>query len=210
MSRSLRAKTATSSAPASTRSCAATSRRRERSPSAIRWPAVTVTRVLFPAFFPQEDMPFLPDGTPLDIVLNPLGVPSRMNIGQVLEVHLGYGRKAARLEDHDPGIRRRDMKRIFASALQEAGMQRGRQDRFCTTAVPVSSSTTRSPSAICTYLKLHHLVDDKIHARSHRSVLPGYAAAAWAVKRSSAASVSARWRFGRWRLTARLIRCRRF
>ena len=48
-----------------------------------------VSRVL-----PEEDMPFLPDGTPLDIVLNPLGVPSRMNIGQVLEVHLGYAAKA--------------------------------------------------------------------------------------------------------------------
>ena len=61
-----------------------------------------VSRIL-----PVEDMPFLPDGTPLDIVLNPLGVPSRMNIGQVLEVHLGYGRQGAGLEDHDAGFRRR-------------------------------------------------------------------------------------------------------
>ena len=61
-----------------------------------------VSRIL-----PQEDMPFLPDGTPLDIVLNPLGVPSRMNIGQVLEVHLGYGGQGAGLEDHDAGFRRR-------------------------------------------------------------------------------------------------------
>ena len=59
-----------------------------------------VSRIL-----PQEDMPFLEDGTPLDIVLNPLGVPSRMNIGQVLEVHLGYAAKA--LEGHDAGVRRR-------------------------------------------------------------------------------------------------------
>ncbi len=53
-------------------------------------------------------MPFLPDGTPLDIVLNPLGVPSRMNIGQVLEVHLGIAAKQSRLEDHDSRIRRRN------------------------------------------------------------------------------------------------------
>ena len=61
-----------------------------------------VSRIL-----PEEDMPFLPDGTPLDIVLNPLGVPSRMNIGQVLEVHLGYGCQGPGLEDHDPRVRRR-------------------------------------------------------------------------------------------------------
>ncbi len=61
-----------------------------------------VSRIL-----PEEDMPFLPDGTPLDIVLNPLGVPSRMNIGQVLEVHLGYGGQGVGLEDHDAGFRRR-------------------------------------------------------------------------------------------------------
>lgn len=61
-----------------------------------------VSRIL-----PPEDMPFLADGTPLDIVLNPLGVPSRMNIGQVLEVHLGIAGAQARMEGHDPRIRRR-------------------------------------------------------------------------------------------------------
>ena len=60
---------------------------------------------------PEEDMPFLPDGTPLQIVLNPLGVPSRMNIGQVLEVHLGYGRHGAGLAHRHPGIRRRKRRR---------------------------------------------------------------------------------------------------
>ena len=50
-----------------------------------------VTKGLLPVFLPEEDMPFLPDGTPVEVVLNPLGVPSRMNIGQVLEVHLRYG-----------------------------------------------------------------------------------------------------------------------
>ena len=81
-----------------------------------------VSRIL-----PMEDMPFLPDGTPLDIVLNPLGVPSRMNIGQVLEVHLGMAANAARLEDYDPGIRRRTRSGYRASACRMAGMTRGRQ-----------------------------------------------------------------------------------
>ncbi len=76
-----------------------------------------VSRVL-----PQEDMPFLPDGTPLDIVLNPLGVPSRMNIGQVLEVHLGYAAKALGWKVHDPRVRRRHTRRISASAPAVAGL----------------------------------------------------------------------------------------
>ena len=73
---------------------AATSLRSVRSASATRWQAVTVTRALFPASSRRKICRSLPDGTPLDIVLNPLGVPSRMNIGQVLEVHLGYAAKA--------------------------------------------------------------------------------------------------------------------
>ena len=81
--------------PASTRWCASTLPRSVRSPWATRWPAATATRALCPAFCREEDMPFLPDGTPLQIVLNPLGVPSRMNIGQVLEVHLGLCRPSA-------------------------------------------------------------------------------------------------------------------
>ena len=59
-----------------------------------RWRAVTATRVLFSRVLPVEDMPFLPNGRPLDIVLNPLGIPSRMNIGQVLETHLSLAAKA--------------------------------------------------------------------------------------------------------------------
>ena len=64
-------------------------------------------------------MPFLPDGTPLDIVLNPLGVPSRMNIGQVLEVHLGMAAKALGWKVDDPGIRRRERGRHRASACEK-------------------------------------------------------------------------------------------
>ena len=119
-----------------------------------------VSRIL-----PQEDMPFLPDGTPLDIVLNPLGVPSRMNIGQVLEVHLGYGRQGAGLEGHDAGIRRRPRGGHPGDVLERPAS--ARTARLCfMTAAPASLLTTPLPWAICTILKLHHLVDDKIHARS--------------------------------------------
>ena len=74
-----------------------------------------VSRIL-----PQEDMPFLPDGTPLDIVLNPLGVPSRMNIGQVLEVNLGYAAKALGWKVHDPCLRRRPRSRPRRDCFAEA------------------------------------------------------------------------------------------
>ncbi len=118
-----------------------------------------VSRVL-----PEEDMPFLPDGTPLDIVLNPLGVPSRMNIGQVLEVHLGYAAKALDWKVSTPvfdGANERDIRETLKIAgLREDGktvLYDGRTgdpfDNLVTVGYPY-------------YLKLHHLVDDKIHARS--------------------------------------------
>ena len=118
-----------------------------------------VSRIL-----PQEDMPFLPDGTPLDIVLNPLGVPSRMNIGQVLEVHLGYAAKALGWKVATPifdGANEEDI----ASTLQEAGLDPegkswlydGRTGERFDNKVTVG---------YVYFMKLHHLVDDKIHARS--------------------------------------------
>ena len=118
-----------------------------------------VSRIL-----PQEDMPFLPDGTPLDIVLNPLGVPSRMNIGQVLEVHLGYAAKTLGWKVATPIFNGADEKDI-AETLQMAGLERdgkswlydGRTgERF----------DNRVTVGYVYFLKLHHLVDDKIHARS--------------------------------------------
>ena len=118
-----------------------------------------VSRIL-----PQEDMPFLPDGTPLDIVLNPLGVPSRMNIGQVLEVHLGYAAKALGWKVATPIFNGADEQDI-ANTLEFAGLRRdgkswlydGRTgERFDN---PVTVGYVY-------FLKLHHLVDDKIHARS--------------------------------------------
>ena len=112
----------------------------------------------------QEDMPFLPDGTPLDIVLNPLGVPSRMNIGQVLEVHLGFAAKHLGYKVETPvfdGAHEDDIR----EALKQAGLREdgktilydGRTGRQFDNPVTVG---------VMYYLKLFHLVDDKIHARS--------------------------------------------
>lgn len=118
-----------------------------------------VSRIL-----PQEDMPFLPDGTPLDIVLNPLGVPSRMNIGQVLEVHLGYAAQALGWKVATPVFNGANEKDI-EDTLQLAGLDidgkswlyDGRTgERF----------ENRVTVGYVYFLKLHHLVDDKIHARS--------------------------------------------
>ena len=118
-----------------------------------------VSRIL-----PVEDMPFLPDGTPLDIVLNPLGVPSRMNIGQVLEVHLGLAAKALGWKIMTPvfdGAHEDDI----VECLNKAGLspdgkirlKDGRTGEYFDHPVTVGYMY---------YLKLHHLVDDKIHARS--------------------------------------------
>ena len=118
-----------------------------------------VSRIL-----PQEDMPFLPDGTPLDIVLNPLGVPSRMNIGQVLEVHLGYAAKALGWKIMTPvfdGAHEEDIQ----ACLREAGLAEDGKTVLYDgrTGEPFDNRVT---VGIMYFLKLHHLVDDKIHARS--------------------------------------------
>ena len=150
-----------------------------------------VSRVL-----PQEDMPFLEDGTPLQIVLNPLGVPSRMNIGQVLEMHLGYAYRTLSLktrEELESMIIDENFKKCFIDAKENA-----REGRFVKLATPVFDGAQDEDLkmafkeaglrpdfksvvydgrtgekfdnpvtvGIMYYLKLHHLVDDKIHARS--------------------------------------------
>ncbi len=113
---------------------------------------------------PQEDMPFLPDGTPLDIVLNPLGVPSRMNIGQVLEVHLGYAAKALGWNIMTPvfdGAKESDIRELLSrSGISEDGKVTLYDGR---TGEPFDNRIT---VGYMYYLKLAHLVDDKIHARS--------------------------------------------
>ena len=150
-----------------------------------------VSRIL-----PQEDMPFLPDGTPLDIVLNPLGVPSRMNIGQVLEVNLGYVAKALGWKVQTPvfdGAHEEDLRDCFATArdkwhnddapeypthLDRLMGEKGHVIDFSKIDLTDDGKTTvydgrtgeKFPSKVTVgymyYLKLHHLVDDKIHARS--------------------------------------------
>ena len=113
---------------------------------------------------PQEDMPFLEDGTPLDIVLNPLGVPSRMNIGQVLEVHLGFAAKKLGWKVETPvfdSATLEDIQEMLVKAGYDADgkswLYDGRTgERF----------DNRVTVGYMYYLKLHHLVDDKIHARS--------------------------------------------
>ena len=118
-----------------------------------------VSRIL-----PQEDMPFLDDGTPLDIVLNPLGVPSRMNIGQVLEVHLGFAFRKLGQKIATPvfdGAHESDIR----DALREAGYREDGKSILTDgrTGLKFDNPVT---VGIMYYLKLHHLVDDKIHARS--------------------------------------------
>ena len=118
-----------------------------------------VSRIL-----PSEDMPFLPDGRPLDIVLNPLGVPSRMNIGQVLEVHLGRAAKELGWKVCTPvfdGAHESDIRACLkAAGLREDGKTILYDGR---TGQPFDNPVT---VGYMYYLKLHHLVDDKIHARS--------------------------------------------
>ena len=140
-----------------------------------------VSRVL-----PEEDMPFLADGTPLDIVLNPLGVPSRMNIGQVLEVHLGLAARAMGWRVATPvfdGAQEEDiMEMLDRAAQQEDGPlydEKGRPtiqfskigiNRTGKLWVDDGRTGDRFDNPVTVgymyYLKLHHLVDDKIHARS--------------------------------------------
>ena len=140
-----------------------------------------VSRIL-----PSEDMPFLPDGTPLDIVLNPLGVPSRMNIGQVLEVHLGYASKALGWNICTPvfdGAHERDISECFRMAEEKTKAENYEfkdTEKLDFSKIPLTADAktqlydgrTGEPFdnlvtvGYMYYLKLHHLVDDKIHARS--------------------------------------------
>ncbi|PKM87810.1 MAG: DNA-directed RNA polymerase subunit beta [Firmicutes bacterium HGW-Firmicutes-12] len=113
---------------------------------------------------PEEDMPYLPDGTPIEIVLNPLGVPSRMNIGQVLETHLGWAAKMLNIRVATPvfdGAGEKDIEEM----MEEAGLPIHGKTRLYDgrTGVPFDNEITVGYMYV---LKLAHLVDDKIHARS--------------------------------------------
>ena len=128
-----------------------------------------VSRIL-----PQEDMPFLPDGRPLDIVLNPLGVPSRMNIGQVLEVHLGYAAMALGWKMMTPvfdGAHEEDIRECLKEAdigyyIDENGKKVYDGKTELIDGRTGEKFDNRITVGYMYYLKLHHLVDDKIHARS--------------------------------------------
>ena len=187
-----------------------------------------VSRVL-----PVEDMPYLPNGRPLDIVLNPLGVPSRMNIGQVLEIHLSLAAKALGFNVATPifnGANEKDIQDTLELANDYVNLEwdefkekhgeellpevldylyENRDHRKLWKGVPISKEgkvrlrdgrTGEEFDSMVTighmhYLKLHHLVDDKIHARSTGPY--------------SLASVSVRWRFGHWKHTVHPTPCRR-
>jgi DNA-directed RNA polymerase subunit beta len=118
-----------------------------------------VSRIL-----PEEDMPCLPDGTPVEIVLNPLGVPSRMNVGQILETHLGWAAKALGIKVASPvfdGASETEIKELLKKANLPTSGQTVLMDGR-------TGETFGSPVTVgyMYVLKLHHLVDDKIHARS--------------------------------------------
>ena len=118
-----------------------------------------VSRVL-----PEEDMPYMPDGTPVEIVLNPLGVPSRMNVGQILETHLGWAAKALGIKVASPvfdGASETEIKDLLKKAKLPTSGQTLLMDGR--TGEPFGSPVTVGYMYV---LKLHHLVDDKIHARS--------------------------------------------
>ena len=113
---------------------------------------------------PQEDMPYMPDGTPVDIMLNPLGVPSRMNIGQILEIHLGMAAKKLGIHVATPvfdGVKTEDLEAIIA----EAGM-----DPDAKTVLYDGRTGEKFDNRISVgvmyMIKLAHMVDDKLHARS--------------------------------------------
>lgn len=113
---------------------------------------------------PEEDMPFMPDGTPVEVVLNPLGVPSRMNIGQVLEVHLGMAAKQLGLHMATPVFDGANEYDVF-DTMEEAGMQRNGKTLLYDgrTGEPFEREVT---VGVMYMIKLAHMVDDKIHARS--------------------------------------------
>ena len=173
---------------------------------------------------PREDMPYLPDGTPVDVVLSPLGVPSRMNIGQLLETMLGWAGKQLDTQMIYP---------VFDSATEAARFDREGPRRSAKNHLREARACPEEflPSDYCRItlfdgrtgeafhekitigylyiLKLIHLVEDKIHARS-TGPTPSSRGSRWAARPSSAASASAKWKSGRSRATAPRTPCRNF
>ena len=161
---------------------------------------------------PQEDMPFLPDGTPVDIILNPLGVPSRMNIGQILETHLGWaltssGARTATVKAATAVFDGATEKQI-REELKADGRPAARPARSsCAMAARARRSIARSPSATSTCSS--STTWSRTRSTPGRPALTASSPSSrWAARRSSVASASARWRSGRSRPTAPRTSCR--
>ena len=187
---------------------------------------------------PESDMPFLEDGSPVDVILNPLGVPSRMNIGQILETHLGWaaangwyddgtervdhdnGRvyvatpvfDGAKVEDVDHALVQWQTEHKGAIRMDIDEKRRpGRRPPASSpssTAAPASRSSSRSPSATCTSSSCCTWSTTR-SMRARRARIRWSPSSRWAARRSSAVSASVRWRCGRLRPTAPPTRCRR-
>lgn len=149
---------------------------------------------------PVEDMPYLPDGTPVDIMLNPLGVPSRMNIGQVMELHLGMAARTLGIHIATPVFDGASSEDLW-STVKEAGMDSDAKTILYDgrTGEPFDN---RVSVGVMYMIKLHHMVDDKLHARS----VGPYSTVTQQpleVKLSLVDNVSVRWRFGLLKPTVR-------
>ena len=141
---------------------------------------------------PEEDMPYLPDGRPIDIMLNPLGVPSRMNIGQVLELHLGMAAKNLGIHVASPVFDGANDDDVW-STIEEAGMARDGKTVLYDgrTGEPFDN---RISVGVMYMLKLAHMVDDKLHVQlDHTHLLHNNHLV---VKHNSVVNVSVRWRYG--------------
>ena len=166
----------------------------------IKWRDVTEIKGCF-RIMPEEDMPFLPDGTPVDIMLNPLGVPSRMNIGQVLELHLGMAARQLGIHVATP---------VFDGATDEDVWETVREAGMASDAKTVlydgrtgEPFDNRISVGVMYMIKLAHMVDDKLHARSigpyslvTQQPLGG--------KAQFGGQRFGKWKFGHWKLTVLL------
>ena len=143
---------------------------------------------------PQEDMPYLEDGTPIQIIMNPLGVPGRMNAGQILEAHLGRAAKELGLHIATPvfdGANGSEIRELLRKAgLPENGKAKLYDGR---TGEPLAQEVTVGYTYI---LKLNHLVDDKIHARSTGPIFVGKLSSHLVAKHNKVVNASVKWRYG--------------
>lgn len=151
---------------------------------------------------PEEDMPFMPDGTPVDIMLNPLGVPSRMNIGQVLELHLGMAARALGIHVATPVFDGANEEDVW-STVEEAGMARDAKT-ILYDGRSGEAFDNRISVGVMYMIKLAHMVDDKLHARSTgpyslvtQQPLGG--------KAQFGGQRFGKWKYGHWKLMVLLI-----